>query len=163
MFFICECSRFGYLSQFNSCLNFGYIKRNKTFSVIIYTKEKERKVPTPKNCVLRVLSFAVHSPKSSVLRVLTFVSIIFRGSYTTKNRVLWVLNFCKTYLNMLPLLELKLYLEVKCDEKLPKYENLYKLFLKKIHFFHIFKMCFTFLTEDDSVFAFLDSHKWAFP
>ena len=60
---------------------------------------------------------------------------------------------------MLPLLELKLYLEVKCDEKLPKYENLYKLFLKKIHFFHIFKMCFTSLTEDDSVFAFLDSHK----
>ena len=64
---------------------------------------------------------------------------------------------------MLRLLELKLHLEVKCDGKLPKYEQLYKLFLKKIHFFHIFKMCFTFLREDDSVFAFLDSQERAFP
>ena len=76
-FFIFECSRFGYLSQFKICLNFEQIKQNKTFSVIIYTKKKKEEFTRSKLCFE---SFAVQLPKRSVLRVLTFVSITFRGS-----------------------------------------------------------------------------------
>ena len=53
---------------------------------------------------------------------------------------------------MLPLPELKLYLEVKCNEKLPKCGRLFYAYIKNV---------LTFPT-DRSVFVFVDSHKSAF-
>ena len=62
---------------------------------------------------------------------------------------------------MLQLPELKLYLEVKRNEKSPKLDDSKNFSLKKTNFLHIFKMCFLFLT-DRSAFVFEDSHKCAF-